>query len=132
MRPLVLAVVLLSCLAVHANGVPTLFATQGTIVIRPEPVSQMSFVDYSFSGRGFLLSGSGTAGCGFCNGPYPRGFTLDTGLSIFSEGQDSLSIGDTVYGPVFTFGISTATDGLFRLPHGHRSNITIRVPVTFL
>src|SRR3954454_12357142 len=106
MRPLVLAVGLLFSLAAHANSVPTLFATQGTIFIHPDPVADVGLVNYSFSGRGFQLSGSGTVGCNFCNGPYPVGFALDTGVTFFSEGQDSLTIGDTNFFPVFAHGLS--------------------------
>src|SRR5690349_13852121 len=131
MRPLVLAVVLLFSLAAHANSVPTFFATKGTALLTPEPVSDMTFVDYSFSGRGFQLSGSGTVGCNFCNGPYPVGFTLDSGVTFFSEGQDGVTIGDTNYFPVSAHGLSTTPDHVFRLPARHRSTLTIRVPVTF-
>jgi hypothetical protein len=132
MRRLVLAVFLLFSLAAHANSVPTFTATQGVIFVRPDTSGAvMGFVDYSFSGRGFRLDGSGTVGCNFCNGPYPSGFVLDPGMSIFSEGQDSLVLGDTTYSPVFAHGLNTAGRA-FRLPGGHRSSLTVRVPVSFI
>jgi hypothetical protein len=51
---------LLFSLAAHANSVPTFFATKGIAFLRPEPVADVVFVDYSFSGRGFQLGGSET------------------------------------------------------------------------
>jgi PEP-CTERM motif len=91
----------------------------------------IGFVDYSFSGRGFQLSGAGTLSCNFCIGPYPPGFTLDPGITTFGEGQDSLTLRAISYYPVLTIGIST-TGPSFKLPNSHRPSITLTVPLAFV
>ena len=129
----VLAAFLSCAVAAHAGSIPTLTAMQGTMLVsQGQPFGVVGLVDYSFSGNGFSLIGSGTVGgCGFCSSFVFGGSTLDPSMVPIGEGFDLLTIGGTSYSPVqtsfsaFTFGPS------FNLPTGNQATFSITLPFTF-
>ena len=91
--PVVLAIVLFFALAAHADSVPILTASQGTMTVNALFSDVVGTVFYTFSGNGFSFAGFGTVGFD----PYvvqgaPAGFgpLTASGGSVFGECCGSL------------------------------------------
>lgn len=124
----VVASFLLFAVAAHAGSIPTFTATQGAALLSPgAPYNVPAIVHYSFSGKGFSLTGMGDIACGFCASQPP----FDTGMSIYGDGLDSLIVGGTSYTGVLSLSSSNLTlpSTIFSPPAGNQSAFSITLPV---
>jgi hypothetical protein len=122
----ILVVLLFVAVAAHAGSIPTFTATQGAALLSPgAPYNVPAIVHYSFSGKGFSLTGMGDIACGFCASQPP----FDTGMTIFGDGLDSLIVGGTSYTGVLSLSSSNLTFGPSFSPPANQSAFSITLPV---